>query len=129
MDSGLPYGQEEQFAKDVKEILPILNRIDTVLKTNHQILVDQRFRMEANQMIMNRQNADIAKNKEVLEHRVKEMEEIEKLSLEKRKTIERGITERLAEINHRDLLSKQKFDEAQRFLFETKANGKHKVAA
>lgn len=122
--SGLPLGTEEQFAKDLAEVMPMLERMKEAMRGNRNILTGQRFQVEANQQIMNRQNAEITKNREVLDARQSQADSIVKVAEERARAIERGITERVAIANHKEREATAKLEEAEKILWQAREDAK-----
>lgn len=122
--SGLPLGTEEQFSKDVAEVLPMLERMKETMRGSRNILTGQRFQVEANQLIMNRQNAEISANRDLLNQKQAEADTIVKAAEDRAKVIERGIVERVAIANHKEREATARLEEAERILWQAKEDAK-----
>lgn len=106
------------FTDTLNKMTPLLETIVSLSRAGHISMMDQKFRMDSNQQAILSQEKQISENRGLLEDVTKKAASIIAMAEEKAFEIDKGIRERMANINHLEREAKRKVEEAERKVFE-----------
>lgn len=110
-----------------RKIMPLLETFLSLSTSDYNTLVNRKFRMDANHQTIVLQEKTISDNKGLIEDSKAQAKSIISMAEERSAEIERGIKERIAQVNHLEREAKRKVEEAERRIFDL--NNKKAVKA
>lgn len=115
------------FAELAQQVAPLIEKMNDLMRTSRISLKNQQYRIDNNHMTIVSQEKQISENKALLDGANERATAIISVAQERAKEIEKGITQRVAQINHMERETKKKLEEADKILWE--AQDKKKVKA
>lgn len=111
---------ELKFAEEVAKLQPILKELDHLLSDGRVSLKGQKYRIDNNNLTIIGQEKQIAENKQLIEDNKKKANDIIAVAQERAKEIDNNTRNRVAQINHMEREAKQKFEAAEKKLWQAK---------
>ena len=114
------YNEELIFCETVEKVLPLLEKMNESLRASRISLKNQQYRIDNNHLTIIEQEKKIAENKALLDDANSKAKAIISVAEDRAKEIDRGIREKMAEINHLERETKRKSEEADKAIWESR---------